>query len=109
MAFSSNSKQLASASDDRTIKLWDTISGTLQQTLRYDADLYPSDSRSIAFSPNFLQVAFGPADLSIRILDIASGKVQLVLKGHSEAIGSMTFSLDSRLLASGAYDKAVKL
>ena len=83
--------------------------GELQQTLKYNADLYFSDTRSIVFSLDFLQVAFGPTNNLIRILDITLGKVRLTLEGHLDKIRLMIFLLNSKWLASGAHNKAVKL
>ena len=106
MAFSFNNKQLALASDDYIIKLWDTVSGTLQQTLKYDAVLY--NTNFIAFLSDFLRVALSNAVLII-ILNITSGKILLVFEGYLGSIFSITFLLNNRWLASGAEDKTVKL
>ncbi|KAF3927234.1 hypothetical protein ABW20_dc0106818 [Dactylellina cionopaga] len=52
VAFSPDSKQLASSSSDTTVKLWDTVSGTLLQTLENCSNLFTS----VSFSPDGKQL-----------------------------------------------------
>ena len=67
IAFSPNGKQIASGSDDKTIKLWDAITGDLQKTLAGHSDWV----RAIAFSPNGKQIASGSDDKTIKLWDVA--------------------------------------
>ena len=108
VAFSSDSKLLASGSDDKTIKLWDIATGDCQHTMKDHSDIV----WSVAFSltdDNLL--ASGSSDSTIKLWNTITVDLQQTLKGHSRAVGSVAFSpdSDSKLLASGSYDNTIKL
>ncbi|KAM0310598.1 hypothetical protein ACHAO8_007964 [Botrytis cinerea] len=105
IAFSADSRLLASGSGDHTIKIWDPATGTLQQTLEGHNDWV----RSIAFSADSKLLASGSRDHTIKIWDAATGTLQQTLEGHSDWVNSIAFSADSKLLASGSGDHTVKI
>ncbi|CZR62822.1 related to WD40-repeat protein (notchless protein) [Phialocephala subalpina] len=106
VAFSHDSKLLASASNDKTIKIWDTNTGSLQQTLKGHSDWF---NNSIAFSHDSKLLALASNDKTIKIWDTNTGSLQQTLKGHKDGINSVAFSHDSKLLASASNDKTVKI
>jgi WD40 repeat protein len=105
VAFSHDSKLLASGSYDDTIKIWDTATGTLQQTL----EGHSGSVNSVAFSHDSKLLASGSYDDTIKIWDAATGTLQQTLKGHTGSVNSVAFSHDSKLLASGSYDDTIKI
>ncbi|KFY95951.1 hypothetical protein V498_03029 [Pseudogymnoascus sp. VKM F-4517 (FW-2822)] len=105
VAFSDDSKLLASASFDKTVKVWDTATGTLQQTLKG----HSWSVGSVAFSHDSRLLASASSDKTVKIWDTATGTLQQTLRGHSSAVDSIAFSHDSRLLASASYDNTVKV
>ncbi|MFE1747417.1 caspase family protein [Coleofasciculus sp. H7-2] len=94
---------LASASADKTIKLW--RDGTLIQTLTGHTD----GVTSISFSQDGQLLASGSADQKIKLWRVADGTLIQTLRGHSDAVNSVSFSPDSQFLASGSADNTVKL
>ncbi|KAG0645684.1 HET-domain containing [Hyphodiscus hymeniophilus] len=100
VAFSPDSRLLASASYDETM-LWDTATGALQRML--------DGLVSVAFSPDS-RILASASDLKVVWLwDVATGALQLTLHGHSDLVTVVAFSPDSRLLASASIDKTVRL
>ncbi|NEU81208.1 ribosome assembly protein 4, partial [Nostoc sp. UIC10630] len=88
IAYSPNGKQLASASDDNTIKIWDVSSGQLLKSLTGHSD----EVWSVAYSLNGQQLASASRDKTIKIWDVSSGKLLKFLTGHSNAVNSVAYS-----------------
>ena len=69
VAFSPESTLVASASNDKTVKIWDTATGTCTQTL----EGHSSYVNSVAFSPDSTLVASASGDDTVKIWDAATG------------------------------------
>ena len=65
VAFSPDSTRLASASYDRTVKIWDAGSGACLQTLEGHSD----SVNSVAFSPDSTRLASASDDRTVKIWD----------------------------------------
>jgi WD40 repeat protein len=91
--------QLASASRDRTVKLWDVSRGEAIHTLEDESGVL-----SVAFSPDGRKLASGGQDNTIKLWDVASGRKLLTCQGHADWVQSVAFSPDGRQVASGARD-----
>ncbi len=105
IAFSPDSKILASGSYDSTIKLWNLGTGEQIRTLQgHSKSVY-----SVAISPDGKILASGSADNTIKLWNLATGGQIRTLQGHSSEVNSVAFSPDGKTLASGSDDNTVKL
>ena len=78
VAWSAGGK-LASASSDKTIKIWNAKTGQCVSTL----SAHSSPVRDVSWSPDGTMLASGSDDETIKLWDAQSGKVNSTLTGHS--------------------------
>ncbi len=75
-----------------------TVEGTSEDTAPL---VFSSDSRHL--------ITVGPAPGAIQVWDAATGDLRARLRGHTAWLEALALSPDGKLLASGAYDRTVRL
>ena len=105
VVFSPDSRRLATASADRTIRIWEVASGRLAHTLLG----HEGHVLSIAFSPDGQHLASGDVEGVVRLWDARSGQLRRVLEGNSALVMSISFSPNGQRLAAGYADGMLRL
>ncbi|MEO1431168.1 MAG: caspase family protein [Cyanobacteria bacterium J06633_8] len=106
LGFSPDGKILASASLDKTIKLWNVETGKeiLPRLKKHKRKVY-----NVVFNPqNSQQLASSSADGTIRLWNLVNREYQ-ELTGHQGEVYSLSFSNDGKTLVSSSLDKTIKL
>ncbi|MBD1810708.1 hypothetical protein NDA07_21150 [Microcoleus vaginatus DQ-U2] len=104
VSVSPDGNSVASASADKTVKLW-SKEGKLLKTFNH-----PDTVTSVSFSPDGKTIATGCADRTIRIWQVDNDKSAMAtLSGHRDIVTSVSFSPDGKTLASASHDNTVKI
>ena len=103
LSFSPDGQMIASASDDKTIKLWGK-DGRELQSFQGHSDWVVS----VSFSPDGQMIASASKDTTIKLWS-KDGRELQTFHGHGIAVISVSFSPDSQMIASAGHDKTIKL
>jgi WD40 repeat protein len=109
VAFSPDGLQLAGASQDGTIRLWNTISGAELAVLGGSDASARSVVRSVVWSPDGAALASGSDDKTVRLWNVATGAVRWSVEAHRAPVWSIAFSPDGATLATASSDRTARL
>lgn len=104
LAFSTDGSQLAAASADTTVRLYDTATGEQLSERSDHADWV----QAIAFSPDGSRLASASRDKTAKVVDLSSGKLRTTFSGHGEPVTAACW-LDDELVATGGADGSVRI
>ncbi|MBW4467981.1 MAG: hypothetical protein KME07_21355 [Pegethrix bostrychoides GSE-TBD4-15B] len=103
VAYSLNGQMLASASDDKTVRLWDVRTGQCLNVLKGHSQWV----LSVAFSPDGQILASGSDDRTVRLWDVQTGRCIHIMRGHTGLVWSVAFSPDGKTLVSCSQSPTV--
>ncbi|MEG3918944.1 hypothetical protein QUA07_07325 [Microcoleus sp. T3_A4] len=103
VSFSPDGKYIATASYDKTARLWD-VRGKLIREFKG----HQNAVLSVSFSPDGKYIATASSDKTARLWDV-TGKLIREFKGHQDAVESVSFSPDGKYIATASYDKTARL
>ena len=132
LAFSPDSRTLATENANRTITFWEVASGKQRNLLgkavggqpqgnagmmAFEVALdglpggfsEPGGPVGLVFAPDGRTLAVRGSDRTVKVWEVATGKVIDQLKGHGGRIETVAFAADGKALASGASDTTILL
>ncbi|KIX05609.1 uncharacterized protein Z518_03581 [Rhinocladiella mackenziei CBS 650.93] len=105
VTFSPNGLLLASASYDKTVRLWNPTTGQEVQTL----EGHTSHVNAVTFSSDGSLLASASGDMTVRLWNPATGQEVQKLEGHTKSVETVAFSSDCSFLASASEDETLRL
>jgi WD40 repeat protein len=106
LVFSADSRLLATASSDRSVRLWAMADPGAAPVVLQGG--HAGAVTSAAFSPDGRQVLTGSTDGSIRLWDSASGRELAAVPRHADAVTAVQIASDGRALLSASTDGTVR-
>ncbi len=105
VAYSPDGAFVASASWDRTVRVWDVRNQRNMLTISAHTDRV----WSLAYSPNGDWIASAGQDGTVKIWDARTGREVHAFKGHTLEVRGLAFSPGSEWLASASHDQTVRI
>ncbi|OAQ35824.1 WD40 repeat-like protein [Linnemannia elongata AG-77] len=104
IAFSPNSKWIATSGSDTTVRVWDATNGALISVLSG----HSLDVDVVLFSPDGLQVSSGSRDGTVRLWDLTSTLSNAEQQGYSGRVVAVAYSPDGETVITGSEDGSVR-
>ncbi|KAJ5707365.1 hypothetical protein N7488_007166 [Penicillium malachiteum] len=105
ITWSPDGSRLASASWDRTVRIWDPVTGQSVFTL----DGHSQSVNSISWSPDGSRLAGISINNIVRVWDLATSQSMSTFEGYNTRVRPISWSPDGSCLASASWDTTVRI
>ena len=126
VAWSPDGRRIASGSLDKTVQVWDVVTGSQAYT-HHD---HSKGVTAVAWSPDGKHIASGSFDKTVQVWNAVTGNILYTYRGHTDTVSSLAWNpvwrtgypspgwdalpggqvmTDSQLIASGSFDKTVQV
>lgn len=102
---SPNNRNIASASADNTVRVWDRRTG---QVL-YNHTQHSDTVYGVAFSPNGRWLVTGSGDRTIHVIDLEMRELRHRLQGHNGEVRTVAITPDGENIISGSSDNTIRV
>ena len=100
LAFASKSQMLATASEDKSVKLWASTGKELANLREHTGAV-----RGVAFSPDGSILVTASDDTTVKLWQVPSAKAYLTLTQHTNDVHCVAFAPQGNMLASASRDQ----
>jgi WD40 repeat protein len=105
VAVTPDGRWVVSASEDRTLKLWDLAHGVLLRTLGG----HRAPVRAVAVTPDGRHAISASYDRTLKLWDLEQGGAIHTLSGHTDHVLSVAITPDGARAVSASHDRTLKL
>lgn len=104
LAWSPDGARIVTASQDKTVRIWNASNGAELLVLRGHEDKI----MSVAWSHDGQRIASASKDKTVRVWNVDGNGEPLILRGHQHWVYAVSFSRDNRTLFTSSLDRTVR-
>jgi WD40 repeat protein len=105
VAVTADGKRIVSASEDRTVRVWNLASGRLERTV----EGHTGWVMAVAVTPDGKRIVSASYDRTVRVWNLASGRLERTLEGHTGGVMAVAVTADGQRIVSGSIDYTVRV